>query len=176
MDTVLISGGTSGIGLATAAVLLDRGWNVAISGRHQEKGEAALAFLARPGRTFYIQGDVVSDDDCRRMVEETVRQFGGLDGLVTSAGVYEENLLENVTPDDMQRLFSINVFGTMYLCRHALPYLRHKPGSIVTVSSDAWPWKRHRTRYGSTASVPAMSRRPCWNSSSGTIPTRRKIP
>lgn len=93
MDTVLISGGTSGIGLATAAVLLDRGWNVAISGRHQEKGEAALAFLARPGRTFYIQGDVVSDDDCRRMVEETVRQFGGLDGLVTSAGVYEENLL-----------------------------------------------------------------------------------
>ncbi|MCI6749837.1 MAG: SDR family oxidoreductase [Megasphaera elsdenii] len=137
MDTVLISGGTSGIGLATAAVLLDRGWNVAISGRHQEKGEAALAFLARPGRTFYIQGDVVSDDDCRRMVEETVRQFGGLDGLVTSAGVYEENLLENVTPDDMQRLFSINVFGTMYLCRHALPYLRHKPGSIVTVSSDA---------------------------------------
>ena len=57
MDTVLISGGTSGIGLATAAVLLDRGWNVAISGRHQEKGEAALAFLARPGRTFYIQGE-----------------------------------------------------------------------------------------------------------------------
>ena len=137
MDTVLISGGTSGIGLATAAVLLDRGWNVAISGRHQEKGEAALDFLARPGRTFYIQGDVVSDDDCRRMVEEAVRQFGGLDGLVTSAGVYEENLLENVTPDDMQRLFSINVFGTMYFCRHALPYLRHKPGSIVTVSSDA---------------------------------------
>ena len=89
MDTVLISGGTSGIGLAAAAVLLERGWNVAISGRHREKGEAALAALSAPDRTWYIQGDVACDDDCRRMVEETVSHFGGLDGLVTSAGVYE---------------------------------------------------------------------------------------
>ncbi|WP_292301914.1 SDR family NAD(P)-dependent oxidoreductase, partial [Megasphaera sp.] len=48
MDTVLISGGTSGIGLAAAAVLLERGWNVAISGHHREKGEAALAALSAP--------------------------------------------------------------------------------------------------------------------------------
>lgn len=137
MDTVLISGGTSGIGLAAAAVLLERGWNVAISGRHREKGEAALAALSAPARTWYIQGDVACDDDCRRMVEETVSHFGGLDGLVTSAGVYEQGLLENVTPADMQRLFSINVFGTISLCRYALPHLRRRPGSIVTVSSDA---------------------------------------
>ena len=137
MDTVLISGGTSGIGLAAAAVLLERGWNVAISGRHREKGEAALAALSVPDRTWYIQGDVACDDDCRRMVEETVSHFGGLDGLVTSAGVYEQGLLENVTPADMQRLFSINVFGTISLCRYALPHLRRRPGSIVTVSSDA---------------------------------------
>lgn len=137
MDTVLISGGTSGIGLAAAAVLLERGWNVAISGRHREKGEAALAALSAPDRTWYIQGDVACDDDCRRMVEETVSHFGGLDGLVTSAGVYEQGLLENVTPADMQRLFSINVFGTISLCRYALPHLRRRPGSIVTVSSDA---------------------------------------
>ena len=137
MDTVLISGGTSGIGLAAAAVLLERGWNVAISGRHREKGEAALAALSAPDRTWYIQGDVACDDDCRRMVEETVSHFGGLDGLVTSAGVYEQGLLENVTPADMQRLFSINVFGTISLCRYALPHLRRRPGSIVTISSDA---------------------------------------
>ena len=122
MDTVLISGGTSGIGLAAAAVLLERGWNVAISGRHREKGDAALAALSAPDRTWYIQGDVACDDDCRRMVEETVSHFGGLDGLVTSAGVYEQGLLENVTPADMQRLFSINVFGTISLCRYALPH------------------------------------------------------
>lgn len=137
MDTVLISGGTSGIGLAAAAVLLERGWNVAISGRHREKGEAALAALSAPDRVWYIQGDVACDDDCCRMVEETVSRFGGLDGLVTSAGVYEQGLLENVTPADMQRLFSINVFGTISLSRYALPHLRRRPGSIVTVSSDA---------------------------------------
>ena len=137
MDTVLISGGTSGIGLAAAAVLLARGWNVAVSGRHAEKGEAALHVLGAPERTLYIQGDVASDDDCRRMVEETAAHFGSLDGLVTSAGIYEEKLLENVTPDDMAHLFAVNVFGTISLCRYALPHLRRRPGSIVTVSSDA---------------------------------------
>lgn len=137
MNTALISGGTSGIGLATAAVLLERGWNVAISGRHAGKGREALASLACPDRTLYIQGNVASDDDCRTMVARTVDRFGGLDGLVTSAGIYEEGLLENVTPADVQRLFSVNVFGTIFLCRYAMPHLRRRPGSIVTVSSDA---------------------------------------
>lgn len=137
MNTALISGGTSGIGLATAAVLLERGWNVAISGRHAGKGQEALASLTCPDRTLYIQGNVASDDDCRTMVARTVDRFGGLDGLVTSAGIYEEGLLENVTPADVQRLFSVNVFGTIFLCRYAMPHLRRRPGSIVTVSSDA---------------------------------------
>lgn len=136
MDTVLISGGTSGIGLAAAAVLLERGWNVAISGRHRERGGRPGGVVCA-GPDLVYQGDVACDDDCRRMVEETVSHFGGLDGLVTSAGVYEQGLLENVTPADMQRLFSINVFGTISLCRYALPHLRCRPGSIVTVSSDA---------------------------------------
>lgn len=190
MDTVLISGGTSGIGLAAAAVLLERA-GTSPSAAAIGKREAALAALSAPDRTWYIQGDVACDDDCRRMVEETVSHFGGLDGLVTSAGVYEQGLLENVTPADMQRLFSINVFGTISLCRYALPHLRRRPGSIVTVSSDAglratspalstgrrkapswpspspWPWKRHRTRYGSTASVPVTWKRLCWSSSLG---------
>ena len=136
MDTVLISGGTSGIGLAAAAVLLERGWNVAISGRHREKGEAALAALSAPDRTWYIQGDVACDDDCRRMVEETVSHFGGLDGLVTSAGVYEQGSWK------MSRLrHAAPLFHQCLRDDLALPLcpaaLARRPGSIVTVSSDA---------------------------------------
>lgn len=194
MNTALISGGTSGIGLATAAVLLDRGWQVAVSGRNRERGQAALQQLEGKGAVHYIEGDVSRDEDCRKMVIETVRRFGGLDGLVTSAGIYEQGLLENVTPDDVKQLFAVNVYGTISLCKYALPHLRRRPGSIVTVSSDAglqgniacsvygatkgavvalpspWPWKRHRTRYGSTASVPVTSKRRCSKNSSGIIP------
>lgn len=137
MNTALISGGTSGIGLATAAVLLDRGWQVAVSGRNRERGQAALQQLEGKGAVHYIEGDVSRDEDCRKMVIETVRRFGGLDGLVTSAGIYEQGLLENVTPDDVKQLFAVNVYGTISLCKYALPHLRRRPGSIVTVSSDA---------------------------------------
>lgn len=136
MKSVLISGGTSGIGLATAKILLAKGWHVAINGRDAEKGKAALAEL-NSTNVRYFPGDVTLPADCQCLVEETVAAFGSLDGLVTSAGIYSENLLENVTPEEIQHLFAVNVYGTIYLCRSALPHLRKKPGSIVTVSSDA---------------------------------------
>ncbi|MCH4187965.1 MAG: SDR family oxidoreductase [Megasphaera sp.] len=135
--TVLISGGTSGIGLATAQVLLDRGINVAITGRSHARGQAAVQQLGGAAHTLYIDGDVSADADCAAMVRAVIDHFGRLDGLVTSAGQYEERLLENVSPQDMQRLFAVNVYGTINLCRHSLPYLKQTRGAIVTVSSDA---------------------------------------
>ena len=136
--TACISGGTSGIGLATAEILLAKGWQVAICGRHETKGQEALQYLSQKGYTaYYIAGDVSKDEDCKQMIAQTVHQFGRLDGLVTSAGYYEEELLENTTPQQVGQLFSVNVYGTISLCRYALPYLKKSCGSIVTVSSDA---------------------------------------
>lgn len=135
--TVLISGGTSGIGLATAQVLLDRGVNVAITGRSRERGQAAMLHLKNTENALYIDGDVSVDADCAAMVHAAITHFGHLDGLVTSAGQYEERLLENVSYKDIQRLFAVNVYGTINLCRHSLPYLKQTHGAIVTVSSDA---------------------------------------
>ncbi len=136
--TACISGGTSGIGLATAEILLAKGWQVAIGGRHEQKGQEALQYLSQKGYTaYYIAGDVSKDEDCKQMIAQAVHQFGRLDGLVTSAGYYEEELLENTTPQQVKQLFSVNVYGTISLCRYALPYLKKSCGSIVTVSSDA---------------------------------------
>ena len=135
--TVFISGGTSGIGLAAAEILLKRGWTVAVSGRSAERGKAALDYLNAGSRAVYMSGDVGNDEDCRRMIGETVRQFGRLDGLVTSAGYYEECLLEYTDDEQVRKMFAVNVYGTISLCRYALPYLKKTCGSIVTVSSDA---------------------------------------
>ena len=142
MDTdkkiALISGGTSGIGLAAADFLMQRGWNVVLSGRNKERGRAAATFLAKnEGEVRYIQGDVSCDQDCAEMTEQTVAAFGHLDGLVTSAGYYKENLLEQTSPHEVQQMFATNVYGTMSLCRYSLPHLKKSGGAIVTVASDA---------------------------------------
>lgn len=134
----LISGGTSGIGLATAAILLEKGWRVMLAGRNERRGREALDHLGEAaGAAQYIRCDVTDDRACAQAVTATLEAFGSLHGLVTSAGIYEEQLLEETTPEDVERIFSVNVYGTISLCRYALPYLKRTQGSIVTVSSDA---------------------------------------
>ena len=133
----LISGGTSGIGLATAKILLQRQWRVAICGRSQSRGKRALAELGGEDRAAFFPADVSDDEACRAVVSAVVGRYGRLDGLVTSAGYYEECLLEDTTAEQVQAMFAVNVFGTISLCRYALPHLKKSRGAIVTVSSDA---------------------------------------
>lgn len=137
MKSAFISGGTSGIGLATAEILLTRGWQVALGGRSEERGRRTLERLKGGDKAVFIKGDVGKDEECRLMIDKTVHQFGQLHGLVTSAGYYEEGLLEQTSMKQIQQLFAVNVYGTISLCKYALPHLKKTCGSIVTVSSDA---------------------------------------
>lgn len=135
---IVITGGTSGIGLATAEYLAVRGAFVIINGRNRARGEKALETIREKGGDgAFIEGDVGDEQSCNHLIEEAVATYEYIDGLVTSAGYYEEGLLENVEPTDIEDMFRINVYGTMYACRAALPYLKKRHGSIVLVSSDA---------------------------------------
>lgn len=134
----LISGGTQGIGYATAELLLKRGWYVMINGRDEMTAQKSLMKLRRiSSKVRFAQGDVSKVEDCRRLVRETIERFGALTALVTAAGYYEEELLADVTETAFDDMFGTNVKGTVFLCQAALPYLRQSKGSIVTVSSDA---------------------------------------
>lgn len=134
----LISGGTQGIGFATAELLLQQGWCVVINGRDEKAGQKSLCKLRRlSSKVRYVQGDVSKIEDCKRIVSETVQLFGGISALVTAAGFYEEKLLGDVTEESFDEMFGTNVKGTVFLCQAALPYLRRVKGSIVTISSDA---------------------------------------
>jgi len=135
-QVVLISGGTSGIGLATARELLAQGAQVMLMGRDETRGAAALRKLGSVQAAF-VAGDVSQPEACQRAVQQTLTCFGQLTGLVCSAGIYCEGALETVTPAQLDAVLATNVKGTMYLCQAALPELYRMRGSIVNVASDA---------------------------------------
>lgn len=129
----LISGGTSGIGLAAAAALAADGSTPVLLGRDAEKGARAEA--AVPGSRF-ISCDVRRAEDCEKAAA-LAAEMGWIGAVVTAAGVYTEGLLENASDGEIEENFAVNVFGTMRLVRAAVPYMKSRGGSIVTVASDA---------------------------------------
>lgn len=154
----VISGGTSGIGLAAAAKLAADGARVYILGRSRAKGEAAVrqlqeaigaAALRRSdaqtqGEAFFVPCDVSKAASCKEAVakigerEKSLlrEQQAHIDILINSAGVYAEQRLENMTEADYAAIMDTNVKGTLLLTQACLP-LMYSGGSIINIASDA---------------------------------------
>ena len=134
---VLITGGSSGIGLATARELAHAGARLVISGRRKELLESAAASLRTSGGTVIpVQGDV-ADSSCRKTLLDVARaELGGLDILINNAGVLRAGRLDNVGEPDLCRMIEVNLTAPILLTRAALPLLRQsKDGLVVNVSS-----------------------------------------
>lgn len=136
----LVTGGTKGIGAATAIALAAGGADVAINGRHEDAGaretKAAIEQLGR--RCAIVLGDCAVPADCARMVEETVAALGNLDVLVHCAGGLVAGGLMEVTPEAWMHGFDVHVHAIYHLSRAAVPHMRHRgEGAIVTISSTA---------------------------------------
>ena len=138
MKTALITGGTSGIGLAAAEIFLAHDFNVAIVGRNIARGRKALETLGDSDRrVFFIAADVSNVADCGRIIAETLARFNRLDALVNSAGIYAEGDIRSVDENLFERIINTNVKGTFFMCRAAVDELSKTRGSIVNVASDA---------------------------------------
>lgn len=135
----LITGGTSGIGLSAAKLLLENGARVVIAGRDASKGQEGLQMLIDfQDSVYYVQGDVSQPEDCQKIVAEVIRYFGRMDILVNSAGVYWEKSITDMTEAEYDMMMNANVKGTYFMCKWALPELRKAAGSsIITIASDA---------------------------------------
>jgi NAD(P)-dependent dehydrogenase (short-subunit alcohol dehydrogenase family) len=130
---VLITGGSRGIGLATARQFADEGARTVLSGRNPARG--AEACRAVPGGAF-VAGDVRRAADCERMVGETLRMHGRLDVLVHAAGIiYRDRPVEAMSEAEWDATFDTNVKGAFLVSRSALPALRARKGNIVNVAS-----------------------------------------
>jgi NAD(P)-dependent dehydrogenase (short-subunit alcohol dehydrogenase family) len=134
----LITGGTEGIGYATASLFLREGAKVAISGRSSEKGEKAMSELRKLGEVLFVEGDVSKATDASRMVESTVSEFGRLDVVFNNAGVFFERTAEQTTEEEWDRLMGINLKGTFLVSKYAIPHMKRLGGGvIINNSSDA---------------------------------------
>lgn len=141
METVLITGGTAGIGLATAAVFLREGYRVAIMGRSQQRGLKAVEELSKKygaENIHFVMGDVSKVADCQKAVAETVEWGGDISTLVNSAGIYIEKAIEDVSEEEYDKLMSINTKGTYFMSQAVAEMMKKAGrGSIVNVASDA---------------------------------------
>jgi len=131
--SALITGGSSGIGLAIARMLKEEGYALTLASRTAEKVEAAANQL---GATA-IAADVSKPEDCERVVAEHVREHGGLDVLVNSAGIGIAARVEDVELKHLDRQLNINVRGLVLVTKAALPHLREARGWIVNLASIA---------------------------------------
>lgn len=135
---VVITGGTSGIGLALAHKFGAEGSRIFITGRNEEALAAALSHLRAKGITAEgMKADVSLDDDNRRMAQEAIRHYGTIDVLINNAGISMRALFEEVDMEVIRKVMDINFFGVLYATKYCLPEIVKNKGSIVGMSSIA---------------------------------------
>ncbi len=134
--TVIVTGGTKGIGKGIARVFVSAGANVVVVGRDAATGEAAATEL---GGT-YVRADIARAADCERMAAETEQRFGGIDVLCANAGIFPDVKLEDMSEADIDEIFATNVKGTMLSVKACMPALeRSGHGRVVLTSSITGP-------------------------------------
>ena len=132
----LVTGASKGIGAAIAKSLAAAGAAVAVNYASSQAGAEAVvaAITASGGRAIAVGGDVSKEADAQKIIEETVKAFGGLDILVNNSGVYEFGAIEEVTPQNFHRMFDINVLGLLLTTKAAVKHLR-EGGSVINIGS-----------------------------------------
>lgn len=135
---VLITGASRGIGFACASAFARQGADVALCATHHDRLSGAMEAVRKlGGRPFAIGGDLTDADVAERLVAAAVAEFGGLDAVVSNAGLRSPGLLTELKIADWDAVFGVNLRATWLLARAAYIHLRESRGSFVAVGSIA---------------------------------------
>jgi NAD(P)-dependent dehydrogenase (short-subunit alcohol dehydrogenase family) len=136
----IITGGTSGLGEASARLFAEEGARVAVTGRDEARGRAVVsAIAARGGKAIFVRADVRSAADCERAVAETLRAFGGrLDVLFNNAGVYHPHDAVGCTEEEWDAQLDSSLKGAWLMSKYALPTMIAQGRGVIIHQGSGW--------------------------------------
>ncbi|MDG5800555.1 SDR family oxidoreductase [Marinilabiliaceae bacterium ANBcel2] len=135
---VIITGASSGIGLACAKEFAARGARLSLCARSADKLNKIKEELTTKGYDVIVTPvDVSNENDCKMLVEETVKSFGRIDILINNAGISMRGLFKDTDINVLQKVMGVNFWGAVYCTKYALPYLLKSKGSVTGISSIA---------------------------------------
>lgn len=149
----LITGGDSGIGRAVSLAFAKEGADIVIVyfNEHVDARETKLLVEAQGRKCILIPGDLRKESFCKKVVKDTICAFGHLDILVNNAGVqFPQQSLEDITSEQLENTFKINIFPLFYVTKAALPYLKKGSTIINTASVTAYKGNKLLIDYSST--------------------------
>lgn len=135
----LVTGGTSGIGEATAALLAREGAKVAITGRNQERGRAVVRRIADSGgQAIFLPTDVRSQAGCLHAVEKTISRFHRLDILFNNAGVFYPHTVVDCSEQEWDLQIDTNLKGVFLMAKAVLPHMIAQGSGVIINNSSGW--------------------------------------
>lgn len=135
----LITGGTSGIGRATAIRFADEGAAIAITGRNAERGEQVVQeIVGNGGEALFIRSDVRSAEDCRQAVAQTLERFGKIDVLFNNAGVFHPKSIPDCTEEEWDETIDSSLKGAFLMSKYTLPSMIERGSGSIIHTSSGW--------------------------------------
>lgn len=135
----LVTGGTSGIGRATALLSAEEGAQVVITGRDEARGRAVVVEIEETGGSaVFVPSDVRFAADCRRAVDETLQAFGRLDILFNNAGVFYANTVPDSSEEEWDWTIDTCLKGTYLMCKFALPVMIAQGHGVIVNNASGW--------------------------------------
>jgi NAD(P)-dependent dehydrogenase (short-subunit alcohol dehydrogenase family) len=155
---VLVTGGTSGIGRATAVAFGEQGARVVVSGRRETEGAEAVALVEKVGgHGLFVRADVTSEEELAALVARTVERFGRLDFAFNNAGIsLEGGTVTNTTGDTFDRIMNTNVRSVFFSMKHQIPAILASGGGAIVNNA-------------SVLGLRPMSRNPIYNASKAAV-------
>jgi dihydroanticapsin dehydrogenase len=131
----LVTGGSRGIGFATAKILSENGATVVITAKNLERLKKSTLEIPN---SIGIVADIRNKDDVKNVINKIIEKFGKLDILVNNAGIFPKiKQLHEIDEDDWNEVLDVNLTGQFRFTKEAIPYLQKTSGSIINISSDA---------------------------------------